>query len=77
MNRSSLPHRRPDATQHDPRPDYLRALLARAGLTQREAAQRIGVSERSMRYYLAIDRPMPGRFAPRWVQKELESLCRK
>ena len=62
----------PDASQHDPRPDYLRALLAQAGLTQREAARRIGVSERVMRYYLADDRP-----APYTVQFALESLSRK
>ena len=43
----------PDASRHDPRPEYLRALLSEAGLPQREAARRIGISERLMRYYLA------------------------
>ena len=37
---------KPDATRHDPRPDYLRALLSEAALSQREAARRIGISER-------------------------------
>lgn len=65
----------PDATQHDPRPEYLRALLDRARLSQREAARRIGVSERMMRYYLAE----PGadhRPAPYLVQFALECLAR-
>lgn len=55
----------PDATRHDPRPDYLRALLVEAGLSQREAARRIGVSERVMRYYLSGERdaPYPVQFA--------------
>jgi transcriptional regulator with XRE-family HTH domain len=64
----------PDATNHDPRPEYLRALVARSGLSQREAARRIGVSERLLRYYLA---PLEGdhREAPYPVQFSLESLA--
>lgn len=61
----------PDASRHDPRPDYLRALVAASGLSQRAAAQRIGISERVMRYYLAGDRP-----APYPVQYAMESLGR-
>lgn len=61
----------PDATRHDPRPEYLRALLAQAGLTQRDAARRIGVSERVMRYYVAGERD-----APYPVQFALESFPR-
>ena len=62
---------KPDATKHDPRPEYLRALIEQAGLSQREAARRIGISERVMRYYLAdsCDRP-----APYPVQYALENL---
>lgn len=66
----------PDASKHDPRQEYLRALLAQAGLTQREAARRIGISERLLRYYLAP----PGsdhRVAPYPVQFALESLARR
>ncbi len=68
---------KPDASQHDPRPDYLRALLQQAGLSQREAARRLGISERQMRYYLAE----PGSTA-RWaaapypVQYALERLAK-
>lgn len=60
----------PDASRHWPRPEYLRALLERAGLSQREAARRIGISERVMRYYLAGERE-----APYPVQYALEGLA--
>lgn len=65
----------PDSTKHDPRPEYLRALLDRAGLSQREAARRIGVSERMMRYYLADD-AADHRDAPYPVQFAIESLAK-
>lgn len=64
----------PDANKHDPRPEYLRALLDQAGLSQREAARRIGVSERMMRYYLAPE-SADYRPAPYAVQYALESLA--
>lgn len=67
---------KPDATNHDPAPDYLRSLIEAAGLSQREAAKRIGISERQMRYYLAE----PGATArsaeaPYPVQYALEALA--
>lgn len=65
---------RPDAARHDPRPEYLRALLQRAGMSQREAARRIGISERVMRYYLS-DVAADYRQAPYVVQFALESLA--
>jgi transcriptional regulator with XRE-family HTH domain len=64
----------PDATKHNPSPDYLRALLDRAGVSQRAAARRIGVSERVMRYYLA-DEAAGYRPAPYPVQFALEALA--
>ena len=64
---------KPDASKHDPRPEYLRALLDQAGLSQREAARHIGVSERMMRYYLAPE-SADYRPAPYVVQYALESL---
>lgn len=63
---------KPDATNHDPRPEYLRALIEQAGLSQREAARRIGVSERAMRYYLADD---TDRLAPYPIQYAIEQLA--
>lgn len=61
----------PDATLHNPGPTYLRGLIKVAGLTQNQAARKIGVSERSMRYYLAGQRECP---YP--VQFCLESLAK-
>lgn len=61
---------KPDATLHDPRPEYLRALLDEAGLSQREAARRIGITDRALRYYVAGQR-----VAPYLVQFALERLA--
>jgi transcriptional regulator with XRE-family HTH domain len=66
---------KPDASKHDPRPKYLRELLERAGLSQRQAAFRLGISERMMRYYLA-DESADFRPAPYVVQYALEQLAR-
>lgn len=64
----------PDASKHDPSPEYLRALIADAGVSQREAARRIGVSERVMRYYLS-DTAADYRPAPYPIQYALECLA--
>lgn len=66
---------KPDASRHDPRSEYLRALLDQAGVTQREAARRIGISERLMRYYLASESIADRRVAPYPVQYALEMLA--
>lgn len=63
---------KPDSENHNPAPEYLRGLVDSAGLSQRAAAHRIGVSERVMRYYLAGERE-----APYPVQFTLECLPRK
>ena len=68
---------KPDASRHDPRPEYLRALLADAHLSQRAAADRIGISERLMRYYLAPESAEDRRVAPYPVQYALERLAAK
>jgi transcriptional regulator with XRE-family HTH domain len=60
----------PDASKHDPRPEYLRALLDQTGLSQHATARRIGISERVMRYYLAGERE-----APYPVQYAIERLA--
>lgn len=65
---------KPDATRHNPESEYLRYLITRAGLTQRAAAQQIGISERLLRYYLAGG-TAGYRPAPYPVQFALESLC--
>lgn len=66
---------RPDAARHDPRPEYLRALLQRAGMSQREAARRIGISDRVLRYYLLPTDAPTYRPAPYPVQYALERLA--
>ena len=65
---------RPEASLRNPSPRYLRGLIEAAGLTQREAARRVGVSERMMRYYLSDVEFRP---APYPVQYALEQLCRR
>lgn len=64
---------KPDSAKHNPDPDYLRALLEKAGLTQRAAAEAIGISPRLLRYYLT-DRDGDYREAPYPVQYALERL---
>ena len=64
--------KKPDARRREaPTSAYLYGLLERAGLSQLEAARRIGISPRGMRYYMAGERPVP--YA---VQYALEALAR-
>lgn len=49
----------PNAKEHRPDPDYLRALIEQAGLTQINAAEAIGVDHRTMRRWLLGERPIP------------------
>ncbi len=55
----------PDPRKHNPDHGYLRSLIEAAGLSQRAAARSIGISERTMRYYLSGERecPYPVQFA--------------
>ena len=49
-----MPWDAPDsAIYYDPRPEYLRTLIESSGLSQNLAAKKIGISERSLRYYLS------------------------
>ena len=63
----------PDISKHNPAPQYLRELLARAGLTQAAAAEKLGLTPRTMRLYLQAD---GGLTAPYPVQFCLEALAR-
>ena len=68
---------KPDASRHDPRPEYLRALVTQSGLTQREVARRLGISARLLRYYVTDPGSGHGfRVAPYPVQYALEQLVR-
>lgn len=64
----------PDKRRRNSSPAYIRALLQRAGLTQHGAAERLGVSPRMMRYYVA-DPGADHRPAPYLVQFALEVLA--
>ena len=65
---------RPDATKHNPDPEYLRGLIEKAGISQRKAAKIIGVSERVMRQYLANRDAKSALEAPYPVQYCLENI---
>lgn len=71
----SLPNRQPDASHHDPRPEYLRALIEKSGLSQVACARLIGVDGSTMRRYLATG-TTSAREAPYPVQYALEQLAR-
>ena len=64
---------KPDSIKHNPDPAYLRGLIEKAGVTQRVAAESIGISPRLLRYYLT-DRDGDFREAPYPVQYALERL---
>ncbi len=61
-----------DASNHNPDPRYLRGLYEGAGLTQEEAARRIGITARALRNYVS---ETAGREAPYPVQFALECLA--
>ncbi|MBU1330861.1 MAG: helix-turn-helix domain-containing protein [Gammaproteobacteria bacterium] len=66
---------KPDASNHNPDPRYLRGLIEQAGLTQRQAAQLVGISDRVIRYYLSEETSDSYRAAPYPVQFALECLA--
>lgn len=67
--------KKPDASHHNPDPRYLRGLLDAAGITQRQAAQLLGISDRVMRYYVSDEASESYRAAPYTVQFALECLA--
>ena len=69
--------KKPDASHHNPDPRYLRGLLEQAGVTQRQAAHLLGLSDRVMRYYLSDEDSDGHRAAPYTVQFALECLAQK
>ncbi|MBO8330231.1 hypothetical protein IDZ92_31445 [Pseudomonas aeruginosa] len=68
---------KPDASSHNPDPRYLRGLLKKAGISQRRAAELLGLSDRVMRYYLSEDVKEGYRPAPYTVQFALECHCER
>lgn len=67
---------KPNASKHDPRPEYLRGLIADSGLSVRAVAHRIGISERLLRYYLVEPGDNSFRVAPYPVQFAIEQLAK-
>lgn len=43
----------PDASQYDPRPEYLAQLIGSTGMTQPQIAAILGVSDRALRQWLS------------------------
>jgi hypothetical protein len=68
---------KPDATKHNPDPQYIRWLIDSAGLSQRRAAHVIGISERAMRYHCQPADHPTFRAASYPVQYTLEALAGK
>lgn len=66
---------KPNISQHNPDPSYIRALLDKAGLSQRKTAHMLGVSERMMRYYLVATDDPNYRPMPYTVQFAIECLA--
>lgn len=65
--------KKPDFAKHNPDPAYVRKLLDRAGLSQREAARILGVTDRAMRFWCSDDKDAPD--IPYTVQFALECLA--
>lgn len=65
---------KPDPSRHNPDAAYMRSLVKACDLTQAEAAEAIGISERTMRNYLS-EAPKTFRAAPYTVQYTLEQLA--
>lgn len=67
---------KPDATNHNPCPRYLRALREHAGLTQSQLAQTLGMGRRAVQYY-EVPEDSEGRreTAPYQYQWALECLA--
>lgn len=66
---------KPHIDNHNPDPTYIRALLEKAGLSQRKTAHILGLSERVMRYYLVSTDDPNYRPMPYTVQFAIECLA--
>lgn len=66
---------KPNAQNYNPDPDYLRSLIAKAGLTQAQTAQLIGINARSIRRYLSFTDSPNYQKAPYAVQFAIECLA--
>lgn len=67
--------RKPDFARYNPEPDYLRGLIKQAGLSQRQAAARIGLSLQGLQNYIRPKEHPLYRAAPYQTQYALEGLA--
>jgi transcriptional regulator with XRE-family HTH domain len=66
---------KPDISQHNPDPAYLRGLRKQACKSQQELAQMLGLSRRVIQYYEAEEGEDSHRPAPYLYQYALERLA--
>lgn len=66
---------RPDSSTHNPDPLYLRSLIEQAGVSQRQAAELLGMSWTGFRNYLRDESDPLYRTASYCVQFALECLA--
>lgn len=66
---------KPDASRHNPDPRYLRGLVDQAGISQRRAAELLGMTWEGFRNYLRDEPHKLYRVAPYTVQFALECLA--
>jgi predicted HTH domain antitoxin len=66
---------KPDASLHNPDPRYLRGLIEQAGISQRKAAELLGMSWTGFRNYLRDESDPLYRVADYRVQYALERLA--
>ncbi len=60
---------KPNASTHDPRPEYCRDLVNSTGMTRAALAKQLGMNDRTLRRYMAGERKFPY-----LVQLALESI---
>ncbi len=65
----------PNAETHDSSPDYILGLIMSTGLTKRECARRLGITDRALRYYCAPIGAKRWDACPYLVQFGLECLA--
>ena len=68
-------NKRPDASEHNGDPLYLRDLIARSGLSQRQVAERLGIRRTELQAYLFSEDDPRHRTVPYPVQFALECLA--
>ncbi len=66
---------KPNAADHNPDPAYMRSLVEASGLSQVKAAQQIGVTDRTMRAWLAGDQSFP--YTAQYAMEQLAGVIPK